>query len=77
MKLFEDDSYAYTEEIIDSSYNVKVIHCNLRKRANASFDSNIIGNITDMGVYTIIEEFDGWGKLEDGSWINLKFTEKI
>lgn len=39
-------------------------------------NGNKIG-IVSMGFNTIVDEVDGWGKLEDGSgWIKLEFTRK-
>ena len=35
------------------------------------------GDIRDKGVYTIIEEKNGWGKLKSGAgWISLEYTQK-
>ena len=58
-------------------YKVQVNHASLRKRAEPSLDAEIIGHITDRGVYEIYEEVDGWGRLYDDSWIMLQFTFKI
>lgn len=39
-------------------------------------NGNKIGMVS-MGFNTIVDEVDGWGKLEDGSgWIKLEFTRK-
>lgn len=56
---------------------VKVTHPCLRRRVGPSTDSQVLSLITDFGVFNIFEEKDGWGKLEDGSWIMLSFTKKI
>ena len=49
---------------------------NIRKYPDAK--SQRTGKITDHGVYTIIEENNGWGKLKSGlGWIYLKYTKKI
>ena len=61
-----------------SSYKVKVTcDClNIRKYANSK--SQKLGQITDHGVYTIVEEQGGWGKLKSGlGWICLKYTKEV
>ena len=57
-------------------YTVRVTHVSLRHRSTPEIANNIIGIITNRGIYQIYEERDGWGRLEDGSWIMLKYTEK-
>ena len=60
-----------------SSYKVKVTvdALNIRKGAGTKFA--ITGVIRDRGVYTIVEESDGWGKLKSGvGWICLKYTQR-
>ena len=57
-------------------YLVKVNYA-LNVRKGPSYDADIVGTITDYGVYTIVDEKDGWGKLKSGfGWIKLEFTEK-
>lgn len=49
---------------------------NVRKYPDAK--SQRTYQITDHGVYTIVEENNGWGKLKSGlGWIYLKYTKKI
>ena len=49
---------------------------NIRKEPSAK--SKKMGEITDGGVYTIIEESSGWGKLKSGvGWICLKYTKGV
>lgn len=49
---------------------------NIRKYANAK--SQKVGQITDQGVYTIVETDNGWGKLKSGlGWISLKYTKGV
>ena len=49
---------------------------NIRKYANSK--SQKVGQITDHGVYTIIETDNGWGKLKSGlGWICLKYTKVV
>lgn len=58
-------------------YVVRVTHPSLRRRAAPTLRAEVLGFITDKGIYDIFEERDGWGRLEDGSWIKLEFTEKL
>ncbi|HCG36602.1 MAG TPA: hypothetical protein DER23_09705 [Clostridiales bacterium] len=50
---------------------------NIRKGAGTNF--GITGVIRDQGVYTIVEESKGWGKLKSGAgWISLSsYTKKV
>lgn len=60
------------------SFLVKVT-CNcLNIRKEASAKSKKVGEITDHGVYTIVEVSNGWGKLKSGAgWICLKYTKGV
>ena len=61
-----------------SSYKVKVTANCLNIRKEATSKSKKVGEITDKGVYTIIEEKDGFGKLKSGAgWISLKYVKKV
>lgn len=54
------------------SYTVKILTSSLNIRKEASFDSAIVGTISKGGVYTIVEEKNGLGKLKSGQgWISL------
>ena len=57
-------------------YKVKIIHSSLRKRNAPSIDAPVTGIISDEGIYIICNEQDGWGQLQDGSWIMLQYTQK-
>ena len=63
-------------------YLVKVNTACLNIREKATTDSDIVGQITDRGVYTIVAKADGkgakkWGKLKSGAgWIALDYTIK-
>lgn len=60
-----------------SSYRVRVTITNLNIRSGAGVNYARKGYIKP-GVYTIVEEKDGWGKLKSGSgWIKLSYTTKI
>ena len=59
-------------------YSVKVIHPSLRRRSTPEVNNNnIVGLISDQGIYKIYAEVGGWGKLEDDTWIMLQYTEKV
>ena len=58
-------------------YSVKVIHPSLRRRSAPEIKDNVVGLISDQGIYNIYAEVGGWGKLEDDTWIMLQYTEKI
>lgn len=58
-------------------YLVKVTADALNIRKGAGTKYAITGVIKNKGVYTIVEEKDGWGKLKSGAgWISLKYTKK-
>ena len=59
-------------------YTVKVTIDALNVRDGASNDYKINSVIRDRGVYTIVEEKNGYGKLRSGAgWIYLDYTEKV
>lgn len=64
-------------------YHVKVTTNSLNIRKGAGTDTTKVGEITDKGVYTIVEEKTGtgatlWGKLKSGvGWISLDFVKQI
>lgn len=61
-----------------ASFKVKVTADVLNIRAGAGTSFNITGAIKDQGVYTIIEESNGWGKLKSGAgWISLAYTKRV
>ena len=38
----------------------------------------VVGQITDHGVYTIVEKIGTWGKLKSGAgWISLRYTKEV
>jgi uncharacterized protein YgiM (DUF1202 family) len=50
----------------------------LNVRAGAGTHYKITTQIEARGVYTIVDEKDGWGKLKSGAgWVSLKYMEKI
>lgn len=59
-------------------YLVKIItdELNVRKGPNTSY--GVVTVVKRHGVYTIIDEKNGWGKLKSGAgWINLNYTTRI
>lgn len=48
----------------------KLLNC----RFQPSMSSKIMGTIKMDEVHNIVAEQNGWGQLENGTWINLKFT---
>ncbi len=66
------------ETVSNVPYKVRVTDdaLNIRKGAGTSY--SIVGVIRDRGIYTIVEESNGWGKLKSGAgWIRLKYTSKM
>ena len=60
-----------------TSYTVKVTASALNIRSGAGTSYKVVGCIKDKGVYTIVEESNGWGKLKSGAgWISLAYTQK-
>ena len=73
----EQTQMLYIEDLPEQFYKVRVTHPSLRRRSTPEIAENVVGVIIDKGIYTITEERNGWGLLEDGSWIMLQYTEKI
>lgn len=61
-----------------NSFLVKITANSLNIRKGPSVSYGIAGQITDKGVYTIVEVKNNWGKLKSGAgWISLKYTKRI
>ena len=58
-------------------YKVKVTHPSLRMRYAPNTQAEVYDLITDQGIYTITDEVNGWGQLENGYWIMLSYTEIV
>ena len=59
-------------------FKVRVTADSLNYRAGVGVQYKINGAFTDRGIYTIIAQKNGWGKLKSGAgWINLKYTKCI
>lgn len=60
------------------SYRVKVMTDALNIRAGAGTEYKINGCIRDCGVYTIVEEKNGFGRLKSGAgWVCLEYTVRV
>ena len=59
-------------------YKVKVTVNALNIRSGAGTNHSIVGCIRDKGIYTIVSEQNGWGKLKSGAgWISLAYTQRV
>lgn len=59
-------------------YKVRVIAGALNYRSGPGTQYKVNGVITDKGIYTIVGEENGWGKLKSGAgWISLKYTSRL
>lgn len=60
------------------NFLVKIIANVLNIREEPTSNSKIVGQITDKGIYTIVDVSGNWGKLKSGAgWISLNYTQKI
>lgn len=60
------------------SYKVKITASVLNVRAGAGTGYKITTSVKKGGVYTIVAESNGWGKLKSGAgWIKLSYTQKV
>ena len=61
-----------------STYQVRVMVNTLNVRSGPTSSNAIVTQIKKNGVYTIVEEKEGWGKLKSGAgWIDLQYTQKV
>lgn len=63
-------------------YKVRITATSLNIRKGPGVKYGVVGSIKDKGIYTIVEEEDGWGLLKSYSknrngWISLRYTEKV
>lgn len=59
-------------------YLVKVTASTLNIRKGAGTSYPVVGCIGDKGIYTIVAEDNGWGKLKSGAgWISLAYTKRV
>ena len=62
---------------LSTNYQVKVTANALNIRKGPGIGYTVVGCIRDKGIYTIVQECNGWGKLADNrGWIKLSYTIK-
>lgn len=60
------------------AYKAKVTADVLNIRKGPGTNYSIVGTISDGGIYTIVEERNGWGKLKSGAgWISLNYVKRV
>ena len=57
-------------------YDVRVVYSILKIRESPSLQAKEVGLIKDKGVYHILEEKNGFGKIADNQWIMLSYTSR-
>ena len=72
-----DEPVTVLSEEILPLFSVKVTHPSLRRRSTPEIAENVVGVITNRGIYEIYNVNGDWGQLQDNSWIMLQYTEKI
>lgn len=61
-----------------TGYRVRVTASALNVRAGAGTNYRINTTVKKGEVYTIVGEYNGWGKLKSGAgWIKLSYTERV
>lgn len=61
-----------------NSYMVKITADVLNIRSGPGTNYNVVGQISDHGIYTIVQKSGKWGKLKSGiGWISLNYTKKV
>ena len=74
------DKPAAAEKIEDGTFKVKILASVLNIRTGPGMGCKVVGKIRDKGVYTIIEERNGWGRLKSkAGWISLnaKYSRRL
>lgn len=65
-------------ETKDDSYLVKITADLLNVRIGPGTSYGIVRTVSKNGIYTIVEESNGWGKLKSGAgWIKLSYTKRV
>jgi N-acetyl-anhydromuramyl-L-alanine amidase AmpD len=69
---------ATTPAPIASGYKVRITADTLNVRKGAGTSFKVATQVHKNEVYTIVQEYAGWGKLKSGAgWISLKYTERV
>ena len=67
-----------TTVTIANTFKVKVMVKTLNVRSGPGIKYAIMHQVKNGGVFTIIEEREGWGRLKSGAgWIDLQYVQKI
>ena len=70
--------FIYTKKPAFKTHKVKVNCDILNVRQKPSATSKIVSQIKRNGIYTIVAEENGWGKLKSGiGWIKLSYTKPV
>lgn len=73
-------SIRFLTKVGEKKFNPYTVQVNVKKlnvREGPGTNYDISDTITDYGIYTIVDESKGWGKLKSGvGWIYLKYTKK-
>lgn len=74
----------YVKPVVDpyanTSFKVKIITDSLNVRKEPDFNSEVVATVSKGGVYTILEEVNGLGKLKSGVGyisLNEKYVQKL
>ena len=59
-----------------SEYKIRVNHPCLCVRKGPSTDYEQVGLIVDRGIYKVLDEENGFGKIGEDQWIMLSYTTK-
>lgn len=74
--IYEYNAQKKTEGFKPYLVKVTASALNIRKGAGTSYP--VVGCIGDKGIYTIVAEDNGWGKLKSGAgWISLAYTKRV
>ena len=74
--IYEYNARKKTEGFKPYLVKVTASALNIRKGAGTSYP--VVGCIGDKGIYTIVAEDNGWGKLKSGAgWISLAYTKRV
>ena len=75
---FDDNGNQVYPAVAFSPYLVRVSIDDLNIRTGPGTSYSRTGEYTGKGVFTIVQEQDGWGKLKSGAgWISLAYTTKL
>ena len=70
--------YSSKAAVSDLPFLVRVSTNMLPIRTGPAKDYTKTGRMTGIGVFTIVEEKNGWGRLKSGAgWINLGLAQRL